>query len=639
VYYRDKNLEMSATEQDHIENLIHEVDAANKKMWETRGSPDFDPEKLVRDTFEKASSINYEFGIAQCRLNSGMGIFIRHHNGSEAMRMMNEALDIFKKLDDKKWMANTHLTMGIINNSMGNTEVALYNALKGADFYEHNPDAMDDRVMCYYIVGTVYKDLKKYAESEKFYLKGIEANATNPGTWNGRIYTGLATVYSDLQKYPKALEFSFKGLERLKEEKNHIGESRALTDIGVIYKKLKNYSEAKKYLFEGLKIRESYQFKQFVVTSHLEIASLFSELRERESAIEHYSKAEKIATEIKQIPKLAVIYKELARIYKSVPDFQKALSYSEKLLELNNELNNKEIQTRIKSLHESLVKEKEDEIERLRNVELKNAYHLISEKNKEITDSINYARRIQFGILPTEEDLKNCFENYFVFYRPKDIVSGDFYWATQSPLAQSGKKLSYIAAVDCTGHGVPGAFMSMLGTTLLNQTINDPLIIYPAQILNYLNQELPKNLKSYEQDVSIRDGMDISLCAFDFAAKKLFFAGANNPCWIIRNGDLIELKANKQAISAGTDLEKQDFTNHEFDLQANDCVYLLTDGFADQFGGPKGKKFKYRQLADLLRSISNEELKKQVEILDERFSEWKGDLEQIDDVCIIAVKI
>lgn len=271
---------------------------------------------------------------------------------------------------------------------------------------------------------------------------------------------------------------------------------------------------------------------------------------------------------------------------------------------------------------------------------------LIEEKNKEIIDSINYARRIQRGTLTQDETLKKCFDDFFVLYKPKDIVSGDFYWGLPSVNRKTNAKLGIIAAIDCTGHGVPGAFMSMLGNTLLNQTIYNPDIVTAADVLNYLNRELPENLKSTEKEIAIRDGMDMALCIFEFSSPgggnervKVNFAGANNPCWIIREKKLIELKADKQAISAGTDMEKLPFTNHIVDLQKNDTAYLFTDGYADQFGGPKGKKFKYSQLEKLLLSIQDKTMAEQKEILHETIEKWKGSLEQVDDICIIGIRI
>ena len=181
--------------------------------------------------------------------------------------------------------------------------------------------------------------------------------------------------------------------------------------------------------------------------------------------------------------------------------------------------------------------------------------------------------------------------------------------------------------------------MSMLSNTLLNQTILDPKIVTPSDVLNFLNNELPKNLKSSGLEANIRDGMDMSICIFDFVNKKMLFAGANNPCWIIRDHQLIILKGDKQAISASSDFEKRNFSNQEFDLLEGDMVYLFTDGYADQFGGPKGKKFKYRQLGEILRVISELGMDEQSKILRTKLTEWKGEHEQVDDVLILGIRV
>lgn len=265
---------------------------------------------------------------------------------------------------------------------------------------------------------------------------------------------------------------------------------------------------------------------------------------------------------------------------------------------------------------------------------------IIQEKNKDIIDSINYSRRIQSSLLPGEAELKNAFKEYFVLYKPKDIVSGDFYWCISTVVPSGNRALSLIGAVDCTGHGVPGAFMSLIGHMLLNQTINNPGIHSPADILDFLNKELPKNIKAQEGEYNLRDGMDMSLCAFDFNANKLYFAGANNPVWIVRKGvELIELKPDKQAISASDEIEKKPFSNQVFDLQKDDCVYLFSDGYADQFGGPRGKKFMYKQFKDILTANAHLPMQEQKQILSEANDNWKGNLEQVDDILVIGVKV
>lgn len=270
----------------------------------------------------------------------------------------------------------------------------------------------------------------------------------------------------------------------------------------------------------------------------------------------------------------------------------------------------------------------------------KKAESIIREKNKDITDSINYARRIQQSILPNEGELKERLGEHFVLYLPKDIVSGDFYWSSVKVSPDDPEQVyNIIAAVDCTGHGVPGALMSLVGCTLLNQTIKNPNVVGPAQALDFLNQELPKNLRAQNPNEDIKDGMDMSIVAITKKKMIMHFAGANNPIYFIRNRELTEIKGDKQPISGSNLYEKKKFTPHKMEVQKGDLVYLFTDGFADQFGGPKGKKFMYKQLKEKLVEFSHLAMDAQKENLKRIFEEWKGSLNQVDDVLIIGIKI
>ncbi|HEU4717316.1 MAG TPA: SpoIIE family protein phosphatase [Bacteroidia bacterium] len=276
--------------------------------------------------------------------------------------------------------------------------------------------------------------------------------------------------------------------------------------------------------------------------------------------------------------------------------------------------------------------------------------NIIEQKNKDITDSINYAKRIQEAILPTEEQMKEVAPDHFVFYRPKDIVSGDFYWATSvtttDPSRPDQKKYSLIAAIDCTGHGVPGAFMSIVGHTILEQTITDPDVNSPAQALDFLNRGVIKTLKQKaNDDFSVKDGMDMAFCAIDPEKRILNFAGANNPVYIIRGGQLIELSGDKQPIGAYMK-DVAPFTDKSFQLEKGDCIYIFTDGIADQFGGPKGKKFKYKQLQQLLVNIHSQNMDQQKKTIVKTVEDWMsfptpsgGTFEQTDDMLIIGVRV
>ena len=267
-----------------------------------------------------------------------------------------------------------------------------------------------------------------------------------------------------------------------------------------------------------------------------------------------------------------------------------------------------------------------------RTTELKGANDQLSIAFKDIKDSINYAKRIQQAILPLEAEIRKDLPEHFILFKPRDVVSGDFYWFNKK------NDQIYIAACDCTGHGVPGAFMSIIGNSLLNEIAHETSVSEPALILNALRDKIILALKQRSSDQETKDGMDMVLCCIDRKNKKLSFAGANNPLYLIRQGQLKEFKGNKQPIGIYADQMKP-FTNQEVDLQAGDLIYLFSDGYPDQFGGPNGKKFLYTRFKELLVSISGRAMDKQYADLERAFWEWKKDQEQVDDVLVIGIRI
>lgn len=248
----------------------------------------------------------------------------------------------------------------------------------------------------------------------------------------------------------------------------------------------------------------------------------------------------------------------------------------------------------------------------------------LSLRNRDITDSITYAKRIQFAILPPDIP----YDNTFILFKPKDIVSGDFYWMN----SVGGKE--FIAAVDCTGHGVPGAFMSFIGYTSLNKIIIEQGVHTPSEILNRLNREVATTLHQKGESI-VNDGMDIALICYSPDTGMVEYAGAFNPLIIVRNGELIEIKADRFAIGRSTGKEKA-FTNHEVRIEKGDALYIYSDGYADQFGGPEGKKFKTATLKELLVNISSFDADGQLKILETTFEDWKAGQAQIDDVLIVG---
>ena len=283
------------------------------------------------------------------------------------------------------------------------------------------------------------------------------------------------------------------------------------------------------------------------------------------------------------------------------------------------------------------VVEQKDEIARQRDV--------VTYQKKEITDSIHYAERIQRAVLPNDKILKEKFSDYFVLFRPKDIVSGDFYWMNIK------NDHAVFTAADCTGHGVPGAFMSMLGVSFLNKIVNETGIVNPADILNSLRDNIITALKQEGTPETTKDGMDIALCSVDLRNRKLFFAGANNPLFLIRKNaegyELLETQADKMPIGYYSSMEP--FTNNEIEIQDGDTVYMFSDGFVDQFGGPEGRKFMKKRFKEMLLAHQSLDMATQGTTFNNIIEEWINHppadptqvtfTGQIDDIILIGVRI
>jgi len=257
---------------------------------------------------------------------------------------------------------------------------------------------------------------------------------------------------------------------------------------------------------------------------------------------------------------------------------------------------------------------------------------IITENNREILDSIKYAERIQNAILPSPELIKKALPDSFILYQPKDIVAGDFYW-----IHQLDEDTVIYAAADCTGHGVPGAMLSVVCNNALLRSIKEFKLTQPAKILDKAAEIVADTFERSEEECYIKDGMDISLCSVNYKTGDVQFSGANNALYLIKEGVFTEIKGDKQPV--GQYSHTKPFTNHTFKLNKGDVIYSFTDGYPDQFGGPKGKKFMYKQFRELLISISQKNMATQQQELTQVFNTWKGEHEQVDDLCVIGVRV
>ena len=421
---------------------------------------------------------------------------------------------------------------------------------------------------------------------------------------------------------------------------------------------------------EALKIADSLDFYQ-QAKIQANAASMYRVLNDFEKSEFYYRKALAIFKSVGVREELVSFYRSLSEIFEHHQQFDSALYYYKKHMLLQDSIVNEEVLGHKSNLEAKFESDKQkQQIELLNrkadtrkwflvaiviafamlvflvitlykrnrfrkqtNLETARQSREIEEKNKNITDSINYASRIQDAVVPSVEQLTRHFHDAFVLSKPKDIVSGDFWWCSE----QGGH--FFLAGADSTGHGVPGGFMSMLGSVFLFEIITERKITSPSEILNQLREKVISALnRAGTSQSGLKDGMDMVMCTFSSDKKKLQFACAMNPLWVIRKNAVIEYRADKFPVGEYIG-DTQPFSLKEHDCETGDMIYIFSDGYADQFGGPNGKKLKYKQLRDILCEVANLPCKEQQQILNERFSEWQGSHEQVDDVLLIGIRI
>lgn len=486
----------------------------------------------------------------------------------------------------------------------------------------------------HFTLGVLYFDLKDFENSEKFYKEALQGFIKYDNPYGvARSETGLSSVYIQYGKYMEAEKLLQRSLKYYTEIQFKTGQSRSLNDLGVIYRKTGKPDKALEYFKQALKLRKEINHFQGVATSLNEISEVLLEMKEYGQAEQYLLEAKEVCEKINNKAKLYRNHYLFSQLYRNTNEPWKALEHFDLFEKLKSEVVGEAVNNKIKELQTRMAIEKaenEKEIERLKNIELKKAYDIIEEKQKKILNSIEYALRIQTAILPPQRKVKQYLEKSFILYKPKDIVSGDFYWM------EIINDLVLFAACDCTGHGVPGAMVSIVCHNALNRAVREFGLTQPAAILDKTTELVIENFSNSEEKV--KDGMDISLCAYNPKTKTIQWAGANNDLWLLQNGELIVTKADKQPI--GMNDNKKPFTNHTFTLNNGDTIYLFTDGFADQFGGDKKeKKLTRKRFKEQLLLIQNLSIEEQGIALDNFITEYRKSVEQTDDILVIGVKI
>ncbi len=558
----------------------------------------------------------------------------------EAFEIANSMLSNESVLNDIQFTSKIKEILSRCFLKLNSNERALNYALEALDYFEANNDYAN-AALCLNTIGGVYNFIGDHEKRLKCNLKCLKYRKKG-GDELGELGTlnNIGDTYIQLGNYEKALEYfnlcldiPYLDLHTKTIVKNNIGETYFFK--GELEKAIPFFEEA-------ILLSKQSDYKIIDAVANVFLAKIFIQKTELDHALKKLEDALVIVLEVKYSTEELEIYKLFTSIYHQKGDVELAYQFQSKFVKLKEKLDK---ENNLRLIHDLQFSyhvdqlEKETQKQKEQNRQLRSAYQkisqqnsLIEEKNKSITDSINYAKRIQTALLPSSDEIKNHFSESFVLNQPRDIVSGDFYWVSDLP------KHIIIAVADCTGHGVPGALMSMIGINILNQLVNDQNVTKPSQALELLDKKIYSSLNKSSSDFYYSDGMDIAICAISKEDFSFTYAGANRPILIVRDNQLIEFKPTKFAIGGLYNRDKT-FKDNASELKSGDQIYLFTDGYADQFGGDKGKKFKYKNLKELILKNSSQPMKEQLAILQQTFKNWKGNLEQIDDVCILGLKL
>ncbi len=593
-------------------------------------------------------------------------IYFNLNNLSDAQDYFNKSLVYSEQINDKKGKAEALNNIAIVHNKNGN----------------------------------LLKCIELLEQSLKIKIE------INDSAGIGKAYNNLGFFYNIKRDTAKAFEYYIKALKLQEGSGDIAGEAYTLMNIGNLYKNRKEYNKTEEYYLKSLNLRKQIKDKKGITESLAGLGQMAYDQKDFTKAIIFSEESFKLSKEVGFPINIKISAELLYKIYKQKGNVSAALKMHELYTQIKDSLNSEKnrkssVQKQFQLAYEkkaaadsvkTIESNKTEQIKHQLAISKQRSYtyggiigfilmlvvalisfkafkqkhkdnqlisqqkQLVEFKQKEIIDSINYAKKIQDALLMHTDILNNTFTEHFILFKPKDIVSGDFYWATNkvtsttfpaqssdSAIKQPGllnfkpevsnSELFYLAVCDSTGHGVPGAFMSLLNISFLNEAVNEKNIFEPDKIFDYVKQRLIKSVSKEGQ----QDGFDGILLCIDAANKLLTYASANNRSLLIQNKSVIALPYNKMPVGKGD--RNENFKLFRVAINKGDIIYMFSDGFADQFGGPKGKKFKSKKLEELLTTINELPMDSQSVILNQKFEEWKGSLEQVDDVCIIGIKI
>ena len=601
--------------------------------------------------------------------NIGLNYGYRQEYGIE-LKYHYKALDLFNKIQDKSRQAMSYINIGKVYARIDDLDKALGYFEKARKMYDQLGDKRRLSI-CQNNIASIYAYQGKYLQAYENYRKALRLYRQLENRRGiSMVLYNMTTPMLKLKMFDSTQIVLDQAMEMLKTDKDTAGLAICHNNLGMLQVELGAFDTAEKYFLLAYTEAEKTNQKELLLECNIQLSEVYQAKGDYKSALNYFKKFSLTNDSLRK--------NEIEKVKEAEKDYLDEKSRQEvKLLNKEKEIekSQKKFTFTLGAFLISILfvviyslfrkyrnKKKSNQILAEKNI-------LIEEKNKEITDSITYAKRIQNAILPNTNLLKTTLKDSFVLYIPKDIVAGDFYWLEYPHALQMSEEdttlqhrdVVYFAVADCTGHGVPGAMVSVICHNALNRSVKEYGLTVPGEILDKTREIVVSEFEKSEEEVN--DGMDIALCSMALKSHLeeksigvLKYAGANNPLWIITSSIdgreeldkthlksthggkyLVEIKADKQPV--GKYLETKPFTTHSIELQSGDIIYIFSDGYADQFGGEKGKKFKSRTFKELLLEICEKPMAEQKEIIHNTFRNWKGSFEQVDDICIIGVKV
>ncbi len=572
-------------------------------------------------------------------------VYISQADFPLALDYFIKSLNIKDSIGDTKGISNTYSNMGNALFEMDDTDRALEYYLKSLaiDKADSNEVGMAKTLMN---VGVVYKEQFKYNKAVECFEKSLNMHLAHHNMQEvANCYSNLALVYLETGDDQKTLSYYNKALKLFEQLGIKKGISSVLSDIGFFYNLKGDDTRALDYLKKAIRLAQEINSVQDIERISQAISASYQNLGNYKEAFNYFVLYKSMYDKLNNDENTRLFTK--MEMNYQFEQTKKEIEFEQQQKELKHLAEIKRQQLILKFIIIGALallvfaiyfyrnykqKKRDNELLKKQKKAIEEQRDKINKQKKDITDSILYAKRIQTALLPPNTLLDNLLSDYFVLYKPRDIVSGDYYWVSNK------NEKTVIVAADCTGHGVPGAFMSMLGMAFLNEIIQQENDILSDALLNKLRENVIVSLRQTGKIGETKDGMDLAMTIVDRKNQRLQFSGANNPLVLIRNGEILQYKGDKMPIGI-SDKANSSFTSHVIDFKPGDTFYMYSDGYVDQFGGPDNRKFMSKSFREMLLNIQDKTMKDQETYLNETIDNWRGSTEQIDDILVMGIKL